>query len=411
VPSRRLALLGAAVAVGAIAVGIVVVTADEDEDPVNVDCGPEELATPTLVEAGADAPAVPAVVLEPLVEEESVTSMAARPDGRLLVLTRRGDLLQVDPGGGAPEVLLDQDLPQENEAGGLGVAVDPAGAYVYLTLTPDDTQSVLVEYPLTAEGIDVAARREVTAEPNRDLRHLMANLAFGPDGYLYVGVGDGAQPEEQAGQVNPTAQDLSQRKGKIWRIDPRPSGSEPYSVPADNPFVGEPDAVPETYLVGVRNPWRFSFDAETGDLWVGDAGEYCAEEISRVAAGEQAGANLGWNTYEGPLRFDPDTETPDVVAPVHWYQRDLGDEEAGEPARCAVIGGVVYRGDAIEGLAGRYVFGDYCSGRIEVLDLDGDERVVRTLVELPALLQGIGVDADGELYALTDGGAFSLVAG
>jgi glucose/arabinose dehydrogenase len=272
---------------------------------------------------------------------------------------------------------------------------------------------VLVEYALTPDGLDEASRREVLFQPNEQHRHLMSNLVFGPDGLLYIGVGDGANPPELAGEVNPAAQDLIDVAGSILRIDPRPSDGSPYTVPTDNPFVGVDGAAPEIYLYGVRNPWRFSFDAGTGDLWVGDAGEYCAEEISTIPAGEQAGANLGWNTYEGPLRFDAETETPDVVAPVHWYQRQLADEEAGTPPRCAVIGGVVYHGEALDGLQDRYVFGDHCARTVEVLDLDEEagERSVQVLVELPAGLQGLAADADGELYALTNGGVFRLVPG
>jgi glucose/arabinose dehydrogenase len=404
---RALLIAVGVVVVAAAAVAVVVLYDDDEGDPVLVDCGSEELATPELV---APSAGVPAVSLRPVLEGESVTAMAERPDGRLLLLTRPGDLLQVDPATGDQEVLLDQELELTAESGGLGLAISPDGAFVYLTFTPDDARSVLVEYPLTVDGIDVAARREVTEESNRDMRHLMANLVFGPDDFLYIGVGDGAQPAERAGEVNPNAQDLTQRKGKILRIDPRPAGSDPYGIPDDNPFLDVDGAAPEIYALGMRNPWRFSFDRTTGDLWVADAGEYCAEEVDRLPAGEQAGANLGWNTYEGPLRFDPETETPDVVAPVHWYQRSLGDEEAGVPPQCAVIGGFVYRGTALAGLQGRYVFGDYCTGQVTVLDAEGDERSSQFLVDLPALLQGFGQDADGELYALTEDGAYQLVA-
>ena len=156
------------------------------------------------------------------------------------------------------------------------MAIAPDGAHLYLSYTPDEARAVLEEVPLTAEGVDVAARRILTEESNPDGRHLLANLAFGPDGFLYVGVGDAGTSAEDAGEYNPTAQDLSARKGKIWRIDPAASGSEPYTIPPDNPFADDEGAAAEAFLVGFRNPWRFTFDRETGDLWIADAGEYCA---------------------------------------------------------------------------------------------------------------------------------------
>jgi glucose/arabinose dehydrogenase len=396
------------VAVAATAVLVATRNDDGDGDGVLIDCGPEELATPELVPA---AEGVPDVGLETVVADLDVTAMAARPDGRLLLWARTGQLVQVDPDTGEQEVLLDEDVPVSAETGALGAAISPDGGHLYLTYTPDLTGSRLVELPLTPEGVDVAGRRELLFQPNDQNRHLMSNLAFGPDGLLYVGVGDGANPPERAGQVNPAAQDPSDLAGSILRIDPRPDGDRPYTVPPDNPFVDTDGAAPEIFALGVRNPWRFSFDPATGDLWVGDAGEYCAEEISRIPADAQSGANLGWNTYEGPLRFDPDTDTPDAVAPVHWYQRRVGDPEAGVAPRCAVIGGVVYHGEALDGLQDRYVFGDHCARTVEVLDLDEEagERSVQVLVELPAGLQGLAADADGELYALTNGGVFRLV--
>lgn len=402
----RRALIGLG-ALAVLMVVLVLVWTDDADDPANADCGPIELEAPEVVEARA---AAPPTRLEPVVSGVSAVAAAQRADGRLLVFTRPGALLQVDPASGSTTTLFEQELPNSNERGALGLAIDPAGTHLYISYTPDETEAVLEEFALTPDGIDLASRRRLTAESNPNGRHLLANLAFGPDGYLYVGVGDAGTSEEDAGQYNPTAQDLSQRKGKIWRIDPRVDGAAPYAIPADNPFVDDDRAAPEVYLYGFRNPWRFSFDRATGDLWLADAGEYCAEEIDHIDGDEMAGANLGWGVYEGFLRFSTDAEATDVVPPVYAYPRSLG--EGGEPARCAVIGGYVYRGTAIPELQGSYVFSDYCTGRLEVLRLDGDSVTVQELVQVPdGAVQSLAEGTDGELYALGDEGVFALRPG
>jgi glucose/arabinose dehydrogenase len=403
-----------AIAVTLVAVVVVAAWAlfirDDPSDPVAFDCGPTELEATPEVEP-EDAP--PTVDLQPLVADIDAVAMAERTDGRLLVLTRSGTLLQVDPISGASSTLVDLQAAGGNERGGLGMAIAPDGAHLYLSYTPDESRAVLEEFPLTTSGVDVAGRRILTEESNLGGRHLLANLVFGPDGLLYVGVGDAGTSAEEAGEYNPTAQDLSARKGKIWRIDPAASGTDAYTIPPDNPFVGEEGAAPETYLVGFRNPWRFSFDRATGDLWIADAGEYCAEEVDHLVADQIAGANLGWGVYEGVLRFSDDAEAADVVAPIHTYGRALADERAGLPARCAVIGGYVYRGAAIPELGGRYVFGDYCSGQAFVLDELEGGVAVQVLADLPgeALVQSFGEGRDGELFVLTTDGVFRLAPG
>lgn len=397
-----LAIVGALVV--AVAAAVVVVRGGDD-DPY--DCGAIELAVPEVLEPSSTPPTVR---LEAVLEAESVVAAAERSDGRLLVLARDGRLLQLPAGGGAAEVLWQEDVPVVNETGALGLAISPDERFVYLTYTPTETQSDLIELPLTPDGVDLARQRLVTSEPTPEGRHPMANLVFGPDGYLYVGAGDRANPPERAGLPSPVAQDLENRSGKIWRIDPRASDTEPYTIPSDNPFVDQEGAAAEVFLYGFRNPWRFSFDRETGDLWIADAGEYCAEEVDHLRSGELAGANLGWSVYEGPRRFDPDSDIDGVVAPVYWYRRSTGSEEPGEVVRCVIIGGFVYRGAAIPELDGQYLFADFCSGFVEVLDLTDAGVSVQKLVDVPdGAVQSFAQGRDGELYVLGTAGVFRLV--
>jgi glucose/arabinose dehydrogenase len=193
-------------------------------------------------------------------------------------------------------------------------------------------------------------------------------LAFGPDGRLYVGVGDGGGEGDPDGN----GQDTSSLLGKILRLD-----------------VSEPHPKPEMYAYGLRNPWRFSFDRMTGDLWIGDVGQNRFEEVDRLPAGTAAGANLGWNAFEGRAVYKPQQiDRTRLVAPVALYSHKFG---------CSITGGFVYRGSAVPALYGRYVYGDYCSGRIWSLEAEGGQP---HLVDVPLVkgLSSFGEDTAGELY-------------
>ncbi len=220
-------------------------------------------------------------------------------------------------------------------------------------------------------------------------------MLFGPDGYLYIFLGDGGLFED-ARQV---AQDLTSPLGKILRIDPAPSTTAAFTVPADNPFVGVDDALPEIWSYGVRNPWRASFDSETDDLWFGDVGEYFYEEVDVALAADGAGRGIsfGWPALEGPSANDK-TLSPD------GHQAPFFDYVHGELG-CSVSGGQVYRGDVMADLVGWYVFGDYCSGRIWALEANaaGDAGRIVELGKVPNVV-AISPDATGELLAVSVAG-------
>ncbi|HLF40322.1 MAG TPA: PQQ-dependent sugar dehydrogenase, partial [Acidimicrobiia bacterium] len=233
--------------------------------------------------------------------------------------------------------------------------------------------------------------------PEPFANHNGGQIAFGPDGYLYIGLGDGGSARDPEGN----GQNLNTLLGKVLRLDPTPSGGLPYTIPADNPFVGRADARGEVFAYGLRNPWRNSFDRLTGDLWLGDVGQNTTEEVDFVSRDASRGANFGWSAYEGSKRFKPAIPAEGHVPPVHEYPTQEG---------CAVTGGYVYRGGAIPGLAGVYIFSDFCNGRIQALRMAGGQAVEHRSLGLEAeQLASFAEGPDGELYVLSlAGGMFRI---
>ncbi len=298
---------------------------------------------------------------------------------------------------GRSEVVLDlsAEVSQGGEQGLLGLAFSPDGRFLYVNYTDRGGDTHVLEFEMRGEGVATGTRREVLSVGQPYGNHNGGHLAFGPDGYLYVGLGDGGS----AGDPQGNAQDPGTLLGKMLRIDPRPRGGQPYTVPADNPFTGRRGARPEIWALGLRNPWRYSFDRKTGDLWIADVGQSAREEVNRQPADSTGGENYGWDRLEGTRPFEGEAPS-DAVAPVFDYGRDVGG---------TVIGGFVYRGSAIPALRGGYVFGDFFSDRLMVLRVrDGDVRFRRLRVGVPNL-SSFGEDEDGELYVFSlSGGVFRL---
>ena len=349
--------------------------------------------------------------LVPVAEIEAPVALAARPGtGQRYVATLTGQVWLLDPadgphaGGGADagaaaQLVADvgSRVSQGCENGLLGIAFSPDGDQLYLSYTDTARNSRIALMPMDGETPQAGRRRVLLALDQPACNHNGGDVAFGPDGNLWIGFGDGGGADDVFGQ----GQDRSTLLATMARIDPNPASGQGYGIPAGNPFPSG-DA-PAVWAYGARNPWRFSFDRLTGDLWIADVGQNRIEEIHVLPAadGWLPGANLGWPLFEGNERFSGSETPPDLVFPVYTYTHDDG---------CSVTGGYVYRGSAIAALQGAYVFGDYCTGELWglVRDPDGTAERIDLGVSVPRnSLVSFGEDADGELYALSAAGTVS----
>ena len=338
-----------------------------------------------------------------------VTAPPGDPN-HLFVAEQRGTVQELVDGQVQPVPFLDvtDHVLEVSERGFLGIAFAPDYAtsgrvYVDYTDRTGNGNVNVVEYRVTdrySGRLDPYSARQILEIDKPWENHNAGMLQFGPDGDLYVSVGDG-----DSGVVDSPgafAQTLDDLLGNILRIDPlHPSGSLPYSIPASNPFVGREGARGEVWDYGLRNPWRFWVDPPTGDLYVGDAGEGEREEID-YAAGNRGGLNFGWPCFEGTVAGPSAQTCADPVAPVYDYDHGGG--------RCAVIGGVVVHDPRLPSLAGRYLFGDYCDGKLHSLRIEGGKATDVTDLGLTVpTLDSFGVDGLDRIYVTaTDGGVYRL---
>jgi glucose/arabinose dehydrogenase len=332
---------------------------------------------------------------------EQPTAMALRPGERTLYLAEQVGRVRAVRGGQldpTPVVDLSAKVTAGGEQGLLGLAFSPDGRYLYVAYTDRDGNHQISELTMRGQRADPASERSLLHFDDPFPNHNGGQLAFGPDRRLYIAFGDGGGGGDPLGN----GQSLGTLFGKILRIDPRPSGGRPYGVPDDNPFVDRGGARPEIWDYGLRNPWRFSFDPATGDLWIGDVGQNAYEEVDHEPAGS-GGRNYGWNRREGLHPYDGGERPDGAVDPVIEYGHDSGG--------CTVIGGFVYRGQRIKGLRGAYLYGDYCAGWVRAARWSGGKVAgQRDLgLDVPSL-SSFGVDADGELYALSLGGGVYRIA-
>jgi glucose/arabinose dehydrogenase len=319
-------------------------------------------------------------------------------------------LLVADPGGGADLVVqqsgtvvrndedhtvmadLRSDVRFSGEQGLLGLAFHPefsTNSLAYVNYVDRSGSTVVEEFTVVDGVFDVATRRTVLEVEQPAANHNGGMVAFGSDGYLWIGMGDGGGANDQFGQ----GQDQHTLLGSLLRIDidSRTAGS--YGIPQDNPYADGIEGAPEVWAIGLRNPWRFSFDGN--DLWIADVGQNEVEEVDRVATG-RAGLNFGWSVMEGTDCFEADTCNADpYVAPVTEYRHDEG---------CSITGGYVYRGSALSGLDGHYFFSDFCTGFIRSYT-DGTGEIDWTpMTDAVAKVSGFGIGGDGELYVISLGG-------
>lgn len=354
-----------------------------EEPPADEPPAPRELTLSRLATGLGDAVAV---VPHPLLP------------GSHFVLDQAGRVRLLEGGRLAEAAPLDltDRVKMDGESGLHALAFhphDPQRAFLFYNAP--DLSLVLDEVRLLPDlrGFDPASRAERLRVPAAYGAHNGGALAFGPDGFLYVSVGDGGRQDDPDGR----AQDLASWNGKILRIDVDVAAG--YAIPPGNPFPDGPR--PEVWLYGFRNPWRMAFDAATGDLWIADVGGSAAEEINLHAAADPAGANYGWRVYEGAT-WRRDEPIGPHVAPVHEYVPTGG--------RCAVTGGMRYRGP-IDELRDRYVYADFCDGRLRTLAQGGDGAWRdEMLLATRGPVVHLAADHDGALLVLHYGGALWRLA-
>jgi glucose/arabinose dehydrogenase len=361
-----------------------------------------------------------------------VITNAADGSGRLFVVEQAGQIRIIHGGQLLPVPFLDiqEQVKCCGEEGLLGLAFPPDYAdkehfYVYYTRLDGNNQVSRFYAGSDPNTADPNSEEELLFLPHPTYgNHNGGQLAFGPDGYLYIGTGDGGG----GGDPQNNAQNLGSLMGKILRIDVDKTAPPPvnlenpvylplisggagasagaYAIPPDNPFREDPAARPEIWAYGLRNPWRFSFDPETGDLYIADVGQNAVEEINFQPASSSGGENYGWNILEGDRCFSPSSgcvPPPNYQPPVVVYQHSLG---------CSVTGGGVYRGTDISSMQGIYLYGDYCSGRIWGLIDEGSGWQSQELEDTAYRISTFGSDENGEMYLadLNNGQIFRIIA-
>ena len=386
-------------------------SSDRFTAPASPSGSPDPSGSPSAGPTRSFDPARVSVTLEPYLEIPGAPLAVTAPadgSGRMFVTERGGRVWVVRDRQLADQPFLDvaSRVTAGGEQGLLGFALHPRFPddprfFIYYTDTERD--QVVAERrldPSDPERADPDYERELLRMDDFAGNHNGGGLAFDRDGLLYIATGDGGG----AGDPQATGQRLDTHLGKLLRIGvDGQSDGRPYTIPESNPFIGRDDARPEILHLGLRNPWRFSFDRETGDLWIGDVGQGQWEEID-VARDGEVGLNYGWSVVEGNHCFrDDGCSTEGLMPPVTEYSHDFG---------CSVTGGVVYRGSEWPGLRGAYLFADYCSGTLWAIDARSDVVEAPVVVaETGRSISSFGEDEAGELYVTDlDGALLRVVA-
>ena len=346
---------------------------------------------------------------------EAPVHVTAPPgDTRRIFVVEQGGTIRVITGGkrrSRPFLDIRNRVIAGGEQGLLSMAFAPDYARTrrfYVNYTDRSGTQSVVEYrrsKASRDRADSGTARRVLRYDDEEANHNGGLVAFGPDKMLYIGTGDGGGANDQHGERG-NAQNLDSLLGKLLRIDPRRSGGRAYRVPPSNPFVGRSGARPEIYAYGLRNPWRFSFDRRTGDLTIADVGQNAVEEVNFAKEGKARGANYGWRPFEGTRR-NFDEPAPNAVAPV--LELSHGD------GNCSITGGHVVRDPNLPALAGRYVYGDLCVGRLRSARLSAGsaqgDRAVPGVAKVEQL-SSFGEDARGRVYVMSlNGPVYRLAAG
>jgi glucose/arabinose dehydrogenase len=366
--------------------------------------------TPSATPTPTSSPAWPTIALTTVASGfASPVDMADPNDnsgrvssGRLFVVEQAGRVRIVRNGQLDATPLLDisDRVRCCGERGLLGIALPPNFAqkgYFYLNYTTEalgQLQTRISRFHLSADTdiADPDSEQIVLVYDQPHSNHNGGGLAFGPDGFLYIGAGDGGS----GGDPQNRAQNLTDILGKMLRIDVETGNPVTYTVPASNPFVGQTNALPEIWAYGLRNPWRDSFDRQTGDLFIADVGQNAWEEIDFQPAASSGGENYGWRITEGTHCYNPNPcDKTGLVLPIAEYDRDNGR---------SVTGGFVYRGAAWPALQGIYLYGDYVTGNIWGLRPDSNGWENRLLLDSSRNISSFGQDGAGEIYVIDHAG-------
>lgn len=340
------------------------------------------------------------VTLDPIVtglQRPVAVRVAGDGSGRLFIVEQAGRVRTVDGGGLRPTPFLDiRDRIRDsaNEQGLLGLAFHPDyvnNGRFFVNYTDLAGDTVVAEYARSdgdPDWSDPSSEAIIMSIQQPFSNHNGGDIAFGPDGYLWIATGDGGSGGDPQGN----GQNQQTLLGKLLRVD-IDNGST-YTIPPDNPFADDPGTRDEIWALGLRNPWRFSFDRESGDLYIGDVGQSQWEEINFESRSDRGGNNFGWNTMEGSRCYQSSNcSTDSLTPPVAEYSHASG---------CSVTGGYVYRGSRFPDLNGLYLYGDFCSGTLWALAQAGTVvRTVAVVAETGVAIASFGEDEDGELY-LTD---------
>jgi glucose/arabinose dehydrogenase len=329
---------------------------------------------------------------------------AGDSSGRLFVGGQQGRIWVILDSQVLPTAFLDiraRVNSGSNEQGLLGLAFHPQyeeNGIFFVNYSATNGDTIISRFLVSADpNLADSTSEEIVLRVSQPYsNHNGGHLEFGPDGYLYIGMGDGGS----AGDPQNNGQSLDSLLGAMLRIDI--DSAQPYAIPSDNPYANG-GGLPEIWASGLRNPWRFSFDALNGDMYIGDVGQNIWEEIDFLAGSSQSGANFGWNYFEGNHAFEGQAPNSiDLIPPVAEY--DHGNN------RCSITGGVIYRGSQLPELWGVYFYGDFCSGEVFALVRNADSTwQSESVYNLPLLITSFGTDENGEIYLLDrNGGLFSL---
>lgn len=325
----------------------------------------------------------------------TITSLSNKNDKRLYVVEQTGKIRIINAGGtiaSTPLLDLSSKVLLGGEMGLLGLAFHPnfsSNGYLYVNYIDKNQNTIIARFTANKDGTiaNPATEKDLIKLKQPYPNHNGGDLHFGPDGYLYIALGDGGD----GGDPGDRAQNAGVMFGKILRIDV--NSGDPYAIPKNNPFVGKDNAVPEIWDLGLRNPWRFSFDSKTGEMYIADVGQSTTEEVNLEPTGSKGGVNYGWRCFEGSNTYNRvgcSNDAGTYTTPILEYDHTEN--------RCSITGGYVYRGATFPNMQGRYFFADYCGGQIYDADYKNNKWSQNVALTTAFNISAFGTSSNGELY-------------